>query len=121
MYKKSTDLPSIPLSDRDGEHRAEEEHHPLLRVGSGGGGEAGQQHRHQVAGRVAEQGLLQTGGLEAGVGENPQVTFPPPPCLGGGNLACTNMHLAQHLDLTWKEERREEIAAPPIRGEVQCK
>ena len=72
--------------DRDGKDRAEEEHHPLLRVGSGRGGEAGQQHRHQVAGRVAEQGLLQAGGLEAGVGENPQVSLPPPACLSSGHL-----------------------------------
>ena len=51
--------------DRDGKDGAEEEHHPLLRVGSRRGGQAGQQHCHQVAGGVAEQGLLEARGLEA--------------------------------------------------------
>ena len=78
--------------DRDGEDGAEEEHDPLLRVGGRRGGEAGQQHCHQVAGGVAEEGLLEAGGLEAGVGENPQVSLPPPACLSSGHLGREHHH-----------------------------
>ena len=54
--------------------------------------------------------------------ENPQVPFPPPACLGCGHL-CVYLPLTCKLmrifGSTWKDERREEIEAPPINGEVQ--
>ena len=104
--------------DRDGEDRAEKEHDPLLRVGGRRGREAGKQHCHQVAGGVAEEGLLEAGGLDAGVSENPQVPLPPPTCLGSGHLCTTNMQPDEGLYFVSPERKREgrRWRRPPSEG-----
>ena len=91
-------------------------------MGGRRGGEACQQHCHEVAGGVAEEGLLQAGGLEAGVGQNPQVSLPPPACLSSRHLGSTNITPEEDLGqshLKGGEKGGDGSAPHQRRGAVQ--